>query len=273
MIKIEIMSIRWTLPLLLLAAAPLMARGGVDLYSIPQEMELGRRMAAELETQARIVHDPIIAEYVNRLGQNLAKQADAPFPLTVKMIRSSEINAFTLPGGYVYVNSAIFMMADNEAEFASVVAHEIGHAAARHATRQESRGRLAKMIGTPLGMLIPGLGGLLARQAEGIAAPIASLHFSRAFEIEADRLSVHYLYGAGYDPAASIDMFERIASTERATPGRVAKLFLSHPPTRDRIAKTQREIRKLNPERGSYVLNTSEFEVVRKRLYDQLPQP
>jgi len=258
-------------PLLLLTGAPLMARGrGVNLYSIPQEIELGRRMAAEVETQARVVGDPIVAEYVNRLGQNLVKQANAPFPVTVKMIQSSEINAFTLPGGYVYVNSSILMMADNEAEFASVIAHEIGHAAARHATRQESRGQLAKIIGTPLGMLIPGLGGVAARQAAGAAAPVTSLHFSREFETEADKLGVHYLYDAGYDPAASIDMFEKIASTERATPGRVAKLFLSHPPTQDRIKKTQAEIHRLNPERGSYVLNTSDFEAIRKRLYDQL---
>lgn len=266
------MFLRLTLPILLLAAMPLVAgqRRGVDLYSIPQEIELGRRMAAEVDKQVRVVDDPIIAEYVNRLGQNLAKQANAPFPLTVRMIQSPEINAFTLPGGFVYVDSAILKMADDEAEFASVIAHEIGHAAARHATRQESRGQLAKIIGTPLSMLIPGLGGMAARQAAGVAAPIASLHFSRAFETEADKLGVHYLFGAGYDPGASIDMFERIASTERATPGRVAKLFLSHPPTGDRIVKTQAEIRKLAPEPGSYILNTSEFEEIRKRLYDQL---
>jgi predicted Zn-dependent protease len=186
------------------------------------------------------------------------------------MIQSSEINAFTLPGGYVYVNSSILTMADDEAEFASVIAHEIGHAAARHATRQESGGELAKIFGASLGALIPGLGGVAARQAAGVAAPVTSLRFSRAFETEADRLGVHYLYEAGYDPAASIDMFEKIASTERATPGAVAKLFLSHPPTRDRIKKTQAEIRKLNPERGSYVLNTSEFERIRRRLIDRI---
>jgi predicted Zn-dependent protease len=245
-------------------------RGGINLYSIPQEIELGRRMSAEVETQAHIVDDSIVSEYVNRIGQNLAKQANAPFPVKVKMIQSSEINAFTLPGGYVYVNSSILMMADNEAEFASVIAHEIGHSAARHATRQESRGQLAKILGGPLSVLIPGLAGVAARQAAGMAAPVTSLHFSRAFETEADRLGVHYLYDAGYDPAASIDMFEKIASTERATPGRVAKLFLSHPPTQDRIKKTQAELRKLNPERSSYVLNTSDFETIRKRLNDHL---
>ncbi len=267
------MSARLAIPMILLAAAPLMAGSrGVDLYSIPQEVELGRRMSAEVEKQAHVVDDPLIAEYVNRLGQNLAKQANAPFPVTVKLIQSSEINAYTLPGGYVYVNSAILTMADDEAEFASVIAHEIGHAAARHATRQESRGQLAKIIGVPLEVLIPGVAGVAARQAAGIAAPIATQHFSREFETEADKLGVHYLYDAGYDPSASIDMFEKIASTERATPGRVAQLFLSHPPTQERIKKTQVEIRKLNPEHGEYILNTSDFETVRKRLQDRYPE-
>ncbi len=239
---------------------------GVNLYTVPQEIAMGRQMAAEVEKQAHLVEDPIIAEYVNRLGQNLARHANAAFPVTVKLIQSDEVNAFTLPGGFIYVNSSIMKMADNEAELASVIAHEIGHAAARHATRQATRGQLAKIAAVPLGVLIPGWGGLAARQGAGIAGPLAGLQFSRAFETEADLLGVHYLYDAGYDPLASIDMFERIASTQRATPGRVSQLFLSHPPTRDRIAKTQAEIRKLKAESYDYVLNTSEFEAIRSRL-------
>ena len=128
-------------------------------------------------------------------------------------------------------------MADNEAELASVIAHEIGHAAARHATRQETRSALVRMAAIPLGGLIPGLGGVATRQAAGLAAPMVLSSFSRAFETEADLLGVHYLADAGYDPIASIDMFERIASTQKATPGRVSQLFLSHPPTRDRICE------------------------------------
>ena len=152
------------------------------------------------------------------------------------MIQSDEINAFTLPGGFVYVNSGMMKMADNEAELASVIAHEIGHAAARHATRQATRGELAKIAALPLA-LIAGWRGLAAEQAATLAAPIASLPFSRAFETEADRLGVRYLAEAGYDPNASIDMFERMESMERKKPGTVSRLFLSHPPAGDRIAK------------------------------------
>ena len=239
---------------------------GVNLYSVQQEVALGRQMAAEVEKQTWLVDDPIVAEYINRLGQNLALRANAEFPLRVKMIQSDEINAFTLPGGFVYVNSGVMKMADNEAELASVIAHEIGHAAARHATRQASRGQLAKIAAMPLGILIPGWGGLAARQSASAAAPVASSHFSRAFETEADLLGVRYLFEAGYDPNASIDMFERIESTERRKPGAVSRLFLSHPPTSDRIVKTQAAIRKLKGETDGYILNTSEFEATRTRL-------
>jgi beta-barrel assembly-enhancing protease len=239
---------------------------GVNLYSIPQEIALGRQMAAEVEKQAHLEADPIVAEYINRLGQNLALRANAAFPVSVKMVQLDEINAFTLPGGFVYVNSGVMKMADNEAELASVIAHEIGHAAARHATRQATRGRLAKIAGIPLGILVPGWAGFAAHEVATAAAPVASLHFSRAYETEADLLGVRYLSEAGYDPDASIDMFERIASMEHKTPGAVSKLFLSHPPTSDRIAKTQTEIGKLKGDGDSYVLNTSEFEAVRTRL-------
>jgi len=238
---------------------------GLNLYSIQQEIAMGRQMAIEVEKQAHVVDDPLIAEYVNRLGQNLALHANAEFPVSVKMIQADDVNAFTLPGGFVYVNSSMMKMADNEAELASVIAHEIGHAAARHATRQASRGKLARYAELPLEMM-PGWSGLAARQTSKSAAPVAALHFSRAYETEADLLGLNYLSEAGYDPNASVDMFERIASTEKKQPGSVARLFLSHPPTGDRIAKAQKAIAKLKEDRSGYILNTSEFEAIRTRL-------
>jgi beta-barrel assembly-enhancing protease len=237
----------------------------INFYTIPQEIAMGRQMAAEVEKQSHIVDDPIVAEYINRLGQNIALRANAEFPITVKMIQSDSVDAFTLPGGFVYINSGMMKLADNEAELVSVIAHEVGHAAARHATRQATRGQMGKFAMMSLSVL-SGWGGLAARQAANVAGPVASFHFSRAFETEADSLGVGYLSDAGYDPNASIDMFERIQSMERKTPGVVARLFLTHPPTGDRITKTQKEIARLTIERDAYILNTSEFEVVRKRL-------
>jgi len=259
--------------ILAIAALPLFSIGafaadkhkGIDFYTIPQEIALGREMSAEVDKQAHLVTDPIIAEYINRLGQNLAAHANAEFPVTVKMIQSDDINAFTLPGGFVYVNSGMMKMADNEAELASVIAHEIGHAAARHATRQATRGQLASLFTVPLSVL-SGWGGLAARQGASAATPAVALHFSRAFETEADLLGLGYLSEAGYDPNASIDMFERIQSMEKKTPGLISKLFLSHPPTGDRISRTQVAIRKLKGEREDFIVNTSEFEAVRTRL-------
>ena len=256
------------LSVLLLSSVPAFSADNhkaINIYTVPQEIAMGRQMAAEVEKQSHIVDDHIVAEYINRLGQNIALRANAEFPITVKMIQSDSIDAFTLPGGFVYVNSGVMKLADNEAELASVIAHEVGHAAARHATRLATRGQLGKVAMLSLSVL-SGWSGLAARQAANVAGPVASFHFSRAFETEADLLGVGYLSVAGYDPNASIDMFERIQSMERKTPGAVARLFLSHPPTGDRISKTQKEIAKLTLERDAYILNTSEFESVRTRL-------
>jgi len=232
-----------------------------------REIALGKQLALEVEKQARVIDDPIIAEYLNRLGQNLVRHSDVTFPVSFKMIDSEEINAFTLPGGFIFLNSGVFKLSDNEAELASVVSHELGHAAARHATRQATREQMINLSGIPLTM-VGGLAGLAARQLAGVAAPMTFFHFSRAFETEADLLGVQYLWNSGYDPSASVDMFERVESTERKNPGSVSKLFRTHPQTRDRIEKTQHDIENLLPGRDEYTINTSEYEDVRARLYE-----
>jgi predicted Zn-dependent protease len=181
------------------------------------------------------------------------------------LIESDEINAFTLPGGYVFIDTALFKLSANEAELASAIAHEIGHAAGRHATRQASRNQLIGMGTIPLA-IFGGIGGLAARQAVNLGEPMAFLKFSREFENEADLLGLQYLWKAGYDPTASIDLFEALESTERRQPGSVAKLFRTHPLTPDRIEKTQKNIDAILPSREQYVINTSEYEQVRARL-------
>ena len=206
-------------------------------------------------------------EYLNRLGQNLVRHSDVTFPVSFKMIESEEINAFTLPGGFVFINSGILKLSDNEAELASVLAHELGHAAARHATRQATREQVINLSSIPLSVF-GGIAGLAVRQLAGITAPMAFFHFSRAFESEADLLGIQYLWKAGYDPNASVDMFERVESTERKSPGAVSKLFRTHPQTAERIEKTQKDIEQLLPQRSEYTVNTSEYEDVRARLYE-----
>lgn len=235
---------------------------GLNFYTLEQELALGKQLSIEVQRQAKIVDDPIVSEYINRLGQNLVRNSDVTFPVTFRLIQSDEINAFTLPGGYIYIDTALFELSGNEAELAAAIAHEIGHAAARHATRQASRDKLMNIGTLPLTIL----GGPAAHVAMNSVMPMASMRFSREFENEADLLGVEYLWKAGYDPTASIDLFEALASTEKRQPGSVAKLFRAHPLTPDRIEKTQKNIDKLLPAQKQYVLNTSEYEDVRARL-------
>jgi beta-barrel assembly-enhancing protease len=239
--------------------------GAFNIYSLDKEMALGKQLAIEVRKQAKIIDDPIVAEYINRLGQNLARNSDVTFPVSFTLIEADDINAFTLPGGFIFINTGTFRLSDNEAELASVLAHELGHAAARHATRQVTRNDIITVGSIPL-LLFGGWGILAHQAASSLAGPMAMFHFSRAFETEADLLGIQYLWKTGYDPTAIVDMFERVESTERKQPGSVSKLFRTHPLTGDRIEKTQKNIDELLPGRSEYVLNTSEYEDVRARL-------
>jgi predicted Zn-dependent protease len=240
--------------------------GRVNFFSIEQEIALGKQLAIEVEKQARIIDDLIVSEYVNRLGQNLARNSDVNFPVSFKVIDSDDINAFTLPGGFIFINSGLVKLSGNESELASAIAHEIGHVAARHATRQATRSQLISMGTLPVSIL-GGWTGLIAGQtASRLVAPLASMKFSREFETEADLLGLQYLWKTGYDPNASIDLFETLQSTERRQPGSVSRLFRTHPLTPDRIQKTQKNIDQLLPAMKEYVVNTSEYEEVRARL-------
>lgn len=238
---------------------------GVNFYSIEREIRLGKRMAQDVERHSKIVDDPIIAEYVNRVGQNLVRSSDAKVPFTIKLIDSSDVNAFALPGGFFFVNSGLMLRAESESELAGVMAHEIAHVAARHGTRQATKGQLVQFASIPL-LFIGGWTGYGIYQASSFLIPMTFLKFSRTMESEADFLGVQYLYKAGYDPTSFIDFFEKMLADEKRRPGTMSKLFRSHPPHGSRIRKTQRNIDSLLPTKSEYVVNTSEFLQVRARL-------
>jgi predicted Zn-dependent protease len=238
---------------------------GLNLYSLDKEIALGKGLAQDVERQAKIIDEPVVAEYVNRLGQNLVRNSDAKVPFTIKVIDTEDVNAFALPGGFFFVNSGLILKADTEAELAGVMSHEIAHVAARHGTRQASRGEVAQLATIPL-IFMGGWAGFGARQGVSLLMPIGFLQFSRAFESEADMLGLQYMYKAGYDPEAFVDFFEKIESLEKKKPGTMAKVFSTHPLTDDRIAAAQKNIQTMLKERPEYVVTTSEFNDVKTRL-------
>ncbi|MBI3680152.1 MAG: M48 family metalloprotease [Acidobacteria bacterium] len=238
---------------------------GVNLYSIEKEIGLGKALAQDIERQAKIVDDPVIAEYVNRVGQNLVRNSDAKVPFTIKVIDSEEVNAFALPGGFFFVHTGLLMRAESEAELAGVMAHEIAHVAARHGTRQASRGQIANLATIPL-IFMGGWAGYGARQAASVLIPMGFLSFSRGFEEEADFLGLQYLYKTGYDPTAFVDFFEKLQSLEKKKPGSLAKVFSTHPLTDDRIKNSQKNIQDILRAKPEYVVTTSEFDQVKNRL-------
>jgi predicted Zn-dependent protease len=240
---------------------------GVNFYSLEKEIALGKQLAQEVEREAKIIDDPIIAEYVSRVGQNLVRNSDAKVPFTIKVLDTEEINAFALPGGFFFVNSGLLLKADSESELAGVMAHEIAHVAARHGTRQATRGQIAQIGMIAMSIAIPyGWTGYAIRQGAGVAIPMGFLTFSRGFEREADYLGLQYLYKTGYDPTSFVDFFEKIQSMEKKKPGSMSKVFSTHPMTDDRIKLAQVEIQKILVAKPEYVVNTSEFNEVKARL-------
>jgi predicted Zn-dependent protease len=238
---------------------------GINFYSLEKEIALGKQLAQEIERQAKLVEDPLPAEYVNRLAQNLARNSDIKVPVTAKLIDSQEVNAFALPGGFLFVNTGLILKADTEAEMAGAMAHEIAHVAARHGTRQASRGQVFNLASLPL-IFLGGWPGFAVRQGAGLAVPLAFLKFSRAFEREADLLGLQYLYKAGYDPTAFVDFFERMEAMEKKKPGTVSELFRSHPNMATRIQFTQKNVQELLDAQPQYVISTSEFQEVKQNL-------
>ena len=240
---------------------------GVNLYSLEREIGLGKQLAQEVERSSKLIDDPVVTEYVNRVGQNLVRNSDARVPFTIKVIDSDEINAFALPGGFFYVNSGLILHAQDESELAGVMAHEISHVTARHGTKNATKGELMQLATIPLMILGPaGWAGYGLYEGLNLAIPVTYLKFSRDAEREADFLGLQYMYKAGYDPNSYVTFFERIQTEEKRRPGTIPKVFSTHPPTPERIENTQKEIARILPAKQEYIVTTSEFDSVKARL-------
>jgi predicted Zn-dependent protease len=238
-----------------------------SLISQEKEIAMGKQFATEIDRSARLLKDPVVNEYVNRLAQNVARNSDLTIPLTVKVIDSPELNAFALPGGFLYVNSGLILAADEEAQVAGVVAHEIAHVAARHWASQMTKATILRYAMIPL-IFVPMSAavyyGVMGAYMNGV--PLAFLKFSRGAEAEADMLGLQYMYKAGYDPTAYVTFFSKIIDQERRSPGSVPSIFRDHPPTAERILSSEEAIKEILPKREQYLVSTSEFEDVKARL-------
>jgi predicted Zn-dependent protease len=243
-------------------------RGFGNWYTLERQIAMGKSLAAQVESTSKLITDPEVTEYINRIGQNLVRNSDSLVPFTIKVVESDDINAFALPGGFFYVDSGLIQAADSEAELAGVMAHEIAHVAACHVARQNTRGQLMNLASIPM-MMIGGPIGYAGYEALTLGGPLTFLKFSRSFESEADFLGVQYMYKAGYDPQAFTSFFEKVKQMEKRKENVVAKAFETHPQTPDRIEKTQKEINTLLPPETEYKVDTSEFQDVKLRL-DQL---
>ncbi|MGA3136519.1 MAG: M48 family metalloprotease [Terracidiphilus sp.] len=241
------------------------ARGVGNWYSIDSEIKMGRTYASEIEKSTKFITDPVVVEYVNRVGQNIVKNSDCKVPFTIKIIDSDVVNAMALPGGFFYVNSGLILNADEEAELAGVMAHETAHVCAHHAAREQTRMNYTQIAMVPL-IFIGGWTGYGIYEAAQIAVPVTFMKFSRDFEAQADYLGLQYMYRAGYDPQAFISFFEKVQALEKRKPGMVAKVFEDHPQTPDRILHSQQEIARILPARDEYTVTTSEFDDIKARL-------
>ncbi len=238
--------------------------GGMNLYSLEREIALGRQLASEVDQNSKFITDPVVTEYVNRVGQGIVRNSDAKVPFTIKVIDDDTVNAFALPGGFFYVDSGLILAAENEAELAAVMAHEIAHVAARHATRNATKNELLNWASIPL-IFIGGPSGYAIRSVAALAVPLSFLRFSRSAEREADMLGLQYQYASGYDPQAFVEFFERLQAQEKKH-SFLAKTFSTHPMTAARVKSAQEEIAKYLPDRPQYVVTTSEFDEVKARL-------
>jgi len=240
---------------------------GPEIYSLERDIALGKQLSQEVEKSAKFIDDPVVIEYVNRVGQNLVRNSDAQVPFTIKVIDSDVVNAFALPGGFFYVNSGLILHADEESELAGVMAHEIAHVCARHGTREQTKSTIVQLASIPAMIFIPySWAGYAIYQGMNFAIPLTFLKFSRGDEAEADYLGLQYMYKAGYDPNSFVSFFEKVQSDEKKEPGTIPKVFSTHPPTPDRIEAIQKEIATILPARDQYIVSTSEFDTVKARL-------
>lgn len=238
-------------------------KGDFNLMSLQDEWALGQKLAADIALQLPLSQDPAVVGYVNEVGQRIVRQTEmAQMPWAFHVVNDPAINAFSIPGGHVYVNTGLITAAGNVSELSGVMAHEISHGVARHSTEQLSKAYGLEILATlVLGQNPAAYQTILAQIIGGGALA----RFSRDAEEEADKLGVHSMYRAGYNPRGMASMFEELLSREQRSPNSVARFFSTHPLTTDRIRKVTSEAQKL-PARGDLITDDPNYQAIRRRV-------
>ena len=246
-----------------------------NFVSLEKEIQIGAGYAQEVERTALLIEDPVVTEYVDSLAQKIVQRSDAKVPFVVRVLDTEEVNAFALPGGYFFVNKGLILEAETESELAGVMAHEIAHVTARHATERMTKGQLLQFAALPA-LFVGGYWTQVAiRQGMSFGLSMSALGITRQSEGEADQLGTQYLWNTGFDPTAFITFFEKLSAKEKEKPGRFAGFFRTHPHVDERIVRVQEEISFL-PVKDEYLVTGSEFAKVKARLIamdNQLVQP
>lgn len=265
------LTLRRTVALGLVAGSTGLGACGV---SQQQEIEMGRQYAAEINRQLPVVDDPAIHRYINDLGDRIQRQpGNRDIPYTFYVVNIEEINAFAVPGGFVYINRGLIERTDNLAELAGVVAHEIGHVEARHSAEMIERMQAAQAGVTVASILLGAPPQGVAGAAVNIGAQAYFANHSREAEIESDAIAVRLLPGAGIDPAGMVTFFKELLEERQRSPSQLEQWFSTHPLTEERIANVRELIRALPPEstRNLQVTSTA-FNDFRARV-SRLPAP
>jgi predicted Zn-dependent protease len=244
---------------------------GLNLFSSKQDIEMGREAAKQVEGELQILNDRQAAAYIDALGNQLAGRAPGEkYPFQFKIVNDTSINAFALPGGFIYVNRGAIDAADNEAQIAGVMAHEIGHVVMRHGTNQVSKAYLAKaplaVLGGALGS--NSVGSVIGQLGGSLVVNSMFLKYSRDAENQADLLGSQILYDSGYDPRAMVEFFEKIQAESK---GRAIQFLSDHPNPENRISSVQREIERLGGAPANPRLDSPDFHSVKTSLASMPP--
>jgi Zn-dependent protease with chaperone function len=251
--------------------------GGLFGFTDEQEIELGRRASLEIEQKLTLLNDQHVVTYIEDLGRKLVAVSGRPnIPYTFKVVDGEEVNAFALPGGYVYVFRGLIQAADYESELVGVIAHELGHVVARHGIEQLKRAQIIGLGATVFGQILgggqeSGQGPSMAEMAVGLVGTGAYLSYSREAEAEADKLGIRILYDAGYDPSSFVTFLEKLEARQGRDPTGIGAFFSTHPSPVQRRANVGGLIAQL-PSRPDALQDTRRFQLI-KQLLAGLPPP